>query len=144
MNEELQPSARIAAGSLQLAVGAGLGVVYAMTLAAPPGDADDAFFVSSFALFALAFVALPSVVLALGLLVQGARWAIACGIYSLVVAVTLLGIAGLMLLVDLSNPGAAFPTLFGLGLAYGLAGIVALATVHAHDRPAERANRGVA
>ncbi len=121
MDPAIQPRARLAAGLLLLGAGAWLTVACVTTLTAPD-DGDAAFFESLVALVALWLMAMPSVVLAIGFLTQGARWAVACGIFGWMVAIGVLGLVGWA------------PGTFALAGVYGLVGTVAFATVHARER----------
>jgi hypothetical protein len=119
-NPAIQPRARVALALLLLTAGAWLAVACATTLAAPD-DGDAASFLSLVAIVALWLIAVPSLVLAIGLLTQGARWAVATGIFGWMVAICVLALAGWEL------------GTFALAGVYGLVGTVAFATVHARD-----------
>ena len=106
---------------LLLAAGAWLAVACVTTLTAPD-DGDAAFFLSLVAIVALWLIAVPSVVLAIGLLTQGARWAVATGIFGWMVTICVLALVGWEL------------GTFALAGVYGLVGTVALAIVHARDK----------
>ena len=107
-----------------LAAGAWLAVNCAKTLTAPDYG-DEAFFDSIVAIAALWLVGLPSVVLAVGFLTQGARWAVATGIFGWMGASCVLWLVGWA------------PGTFVLAGAYSLVGTVAFATVHAREKPRE-------
>jgi hypothetical protein len=97
-----------------------LAVTSATTLLAPDYG-DEAFFDSIVATVALWFVAVPSIAFAIGFLTQGARWAVATGIFGWMVAICV---------VWMVEWGA---DTFALAGAYGLVGTVAFTTVHARS-----------